>query len=57
MKDQMTVRQTACFCAISMLALKLVALPSILYEKSESSGLLIAGALFLFDLSCLLLFL
>lgn len=57
MKDQMTVRQTACFCAISMLALKLVALPSILYEKSESSGLLIAGALFLFDFLILYIFL
>ena len=57
MNDKITVRQTACFCAISMLALKLVALPSILYEKSMSSGLLIAGVLFLLDFLILFVFL
>lgn len=57
MNDKMTVRQTACFCAISMLALKLVALPSLLYEKSMSGGLLVAGILFLFDFFILFVFL
>lgn len=57
MNDEITGRQAGCFCAISMLALKLVTLPSILYELSESSGLLVAFGLFLFDFLALYLIL
>ncbi len=57
MKEQITVRQTACFCAISLLALKLIALPSLLFEKSSSSGLVVAIVMFVADFLMLFLFL
>lgn len=57
MKESMTVRQTAILCVISMLALKLIALPSLLFEQSKSSGLIITIAMFLFDYLILYIFL
>lgn len=57
MKDEITTRQTGCFCAISMLALKLVTLPSLLYEFAGTSGLIVALILFLFDFLALFLIL
>lgn len=57
MKDQISVRQTACFCTISLLALKLIALPSILFDKSNSSGLIVAISLIAFDFLMLFLYL
>lgn len=57
MNDQISVRQTACFCAISLLALKLIALPSILLEANKSSGLIVAFVLLVIDILVLYLFL
>ncbi len=49
MNDQITVKQAGSLCAISMLALKLVTLPSILYQQAKTSGLISAFCLFLID--------
>ncbi len=57
MKEQISIRQTACFCAISLLALKLIALPSLLFEKSNSSGLIVAIIMFIIDILMLFLYL
>lgn len=57
MKDEITARQTGCFCAISILALKLVTLPSLLYEFSKTNGLIVALVLFLLDFVALYLIL
>ncbi len=57
MSEQISVRQTACFCAISMLALKLITLPSILVEMSTSSAIIVALIMFALDLMILFLYL
>ena len=49
MNDEITGRQAGSLCAISMLALKLVTLPSILYQLAKTSGLVSAFCLFLID--------
>lgn len=49
MNDQITGRQAGSLCAISMLALKLVTLPSILYQLAKTSGLISVFCLFLID--------
>lgn len=55
--EQLNVRQTACFCGISMLALKLIALPSLLLENTNTSGLVVAIILFIIDFLMLYIFL
>ena len=57
MTDQMSVRQTACLCAISLLALKLITLPSLLVQMSTSSAILVAVIMFVADLFLLYIFL
>ena len=57
MNEQISVRQTACFCAISLLALKLITLPSLLVQMSTSSAIIVALIMFALDLLLLYLFL
>ncbi len=57
MTQQISVRQTACFCAISLLALKLITLPSLLVIMSTSSAIVVALIMFALDLFLLYIFL
>ena len=57
MSEQISVRQTGCFCAISLLALKLITLPSILVQMSTSSAVLVASIMFALDLVMLFIYL
>ena len=57
MDNQISVRQTACFCVFSMLALKLITLPSLLFENAKSSGIMVALILFIVDFVVLYIFL
>ena len=57
MNESMTVRQTACICALSLIALKLCSLPSLLSKLGGTSAIIITIFMFFVDILILFIFL
>ncbi|MBQ3494717.1 MAG: GerAB/ArcD/ProY family transporter [Clostridia bacterium] len=47
--NQITIRQFACFCGFSLMFMKVLGLPSLMYEQNGNGGLITALILLLFD--------
>lgn len=50
MKESISARQVGIICAMTILANKILLLPSLLYQKTKADGIFVVALIFLFDL-------